>query len=351
MTLSQPISLTSDALLPGLAFAAIRAVVLRDAQDNGRAVLEDVEGRITVQARLGRMGFAKAEGGVAVTLAAERADQLQTMRSMLIERLEKAAPDAVAGLRWSDTEAAGAPPPNFRMVTVESVEPLGTDFLRVRIRASDFALFDESSIHFRILLPKPGADRIEWPTVAENGATRWPSGEAALHRPVYTAREIDPEAGTLTFDVFIHEGGRVTDWASAVAPGAQTGLMGPGGGGIPQTRRIAMFGDETAFPAIARILDTLPGDATGQVMLQSERGAECRYPMPEHPGIAVTWLRRDGGPDLAEMALAERARWGERFLWFAGEKSQCQRIRAAVKADGLATDQTYIAAYWTAPAD
>ena len=349
MTVTTPIPLTSDAILPGVSYDALRMTIRHLADSGLMTVEDDSDARLQVRTALGQGVFLPAGSGVKVTLEAMRPDQLQTLRSRLVERLTEAAPEAAAQLRWSDAAEIGGQPANFRLVTVEEARPLGGAFFRVRISAVDFALFDEDSIHFRLLLPAPELAEPAWPWIAENGATRWPGGDEALHKPVYTARRVDAAAGEMTFDVFIHDGGRVTDWVRAVRPGTQVGLIGPGGGGIPATRDIRIFGDETAFPAIARIVETLPAEARGEVTLVCEDGADCAYPIPDHPGLAVTFLRRDEVPGLAELAMAERAGWTSRFLWLAGEKADAQAVRAAFKADGGDADQSYIAAYWSRP--
>lgn len=350
MTDAPTITRSREALLPGVPLSDVRTLVLEDAETYDMPLLERTDTRLTVAFGPCRMSFADADTGLAITLQATQEDQLYNMQEYLVDRLATALPDAMTALRWSGDTGAGGTPPNFRMVTVRDVTPLGTDFLRVRIKADDFALFSDKSIHFRILLPPVPVDQAEWPVLAENGSTRWPAGDKALHRPVYTARAVDPDAGEMTFDVFRHDGGRVTDWAGAATEGTIVGLTGPGGGGIPDlsvTRRIRVFGDETAFPAIARILETLPGDVTGAVDLHCDDGADCGYPMPDHPGIAITWHRRGDSPALSDLAFAERAEWTGGFLWFAGEKSCVQKVRAAYKADGGTTEHSYIAAYWS----
>lgn len=348
MTDAQTKSASREALLPGVPLADVTNFVVAEAETHDLPLLERDEARLTVQVGPCQMSFAQGAGGVAITLRAPQGDQLYNMQEFLVDRLGSILPEAVNGLRWSGEDEAGAPPPSFRMITVRDVTPLGTDFLRVRISASDFALFTDKSIHFRILLPSVPIDQAEWPVLTENGATRWPTGDKALHRPVYTARYVDPEAGEMTFDVFRHDGGRVTDWAIGASEGTTVGFTGPGGG-IPDARRIRLYGDETAFPAIARILETLSEDATGTVDLQCDTGADCGYPMPAHPGIRVTWHRRDSSPSLADLAFADRDDWTDGFLWFAGEKACAQKVRAAFKADGGTPETGYVAAYWTRP--
>lgn len=349
MTDAQTMTQSREALLPGVPLADVQTVILAEAEIHDLPLLEHNDTQVTVQVGLCQMSFAEGTGGVAITLRAAQDDQLYNMQEYLVDRLASALPDAISALRWSGTDEAGATPPSFRMITVRDVTPLGTDFLRVRITASDFALFNDKSIHFRILLPAVPFEDAEWPVLTENGATRWPTGDKALHRPVYTARHVDPGAGEMTFDVFRHDGGRVTDWALGASEGTKVGFNGPGGGGIPDARRIRLYGDETAFPAIARILEALSQDAIGTVDLQCETGADCGYPMPAHPGIRVTWHCRDSSPSLADLAFADRDNWTDGFLWFAGEKACAQKVRAAFKTDGGTPETGYVAAYWTRP--
>ena len=57
--------------------------------------------------------------------------------------------------------------------------------------------------------------------------------------------------------------------------------------------RLLLVGDETAVPAVARILEDLPADATGTAWLEvpaQEDVLDLRFPA----GIGVTWLPRQG---------------------------------------------------------
>ena len=62
---------------------------------------------------------------------------------------------------------------------------------------------------------------------------------------------------------------------------------------------------------------------------------------------ALTWLRRDGGHSLADRALAARKHAPGHYLWFACEKAEVQRLRAALQQDKPAPGTSYIAAYWS----
>jgi NADPH-dependent ferric siderophore reductase len=347
MTVRPEFPLTAETTIPGLAFAAMRMVMLHEAREHDLPVLEDNGSCITLQAHYGIYNFTEGAGGIGVTVSAAQPDWLYMLKDAFLEHLAHSVPELAKTIRWSDAVMAGSLPPNFHFVTVQSVKPVGAAFLRVRVRGSDLTSFQEDAIHFRVVLPPAGHGDVEWPYVAENGATVWPKGDKALHRPVYTTRWIDHEAGLMDFDVFLHEGGRVTEWAQNLQPGERVGITGPGGGGVPDTGSILLYADETAFPAAARILEALPADTKGHATFLAEDGAWCAYPVTAPSGVSVTWVSHADGVSLADLALAAWQDLPEHYLWFACEKTDVQRVRAAFKAAGGDASKAYIAAYWS----
>jgi ferric-chelate reductase (NADPH) len=338
--------LQSDATLPGLAFAAMRSILLHEAQEHELPIVTDTDDRITMRTYYGMISFAAVSDGITVSVSADKPDRLFTLKESLVEHLLVDLPDIAVAMRWSDGDKAGAQPPNFQLATVLSTQPIGESFVRVRMKLRDLSSFQDDAIHFRLVLPPKGLDDVEWPYVSANGSTVWPKGDKALHRPVYTSLKVDHTVGEMEFDVFVHEGGRVTEWAQSVLPGAQVAVAGPGGGGVPDTSNIMMFGDETAFPAIARILSRLPKNTTGQVTLLAEKGSTCSYPFTAPTGIRVNWISAEANESLADLALKARKQFPEHFLWFACEKTDVLRVRAAYKSDGADAANAYIAAYW-----
>ncbi|MEL6681649.1 MAG: siderophore-interacting protein [Pseudomonadota bacterium] len=347
MTIAPSFDLQSEADLPELSFAAMRMAMLNEAQEHELPLLANSENEVTCGTPFGNIGIHALPEGLKIKVSAARSDWLFMLKESLVEHLAHFVPDAVDKLRWSDGEKVGSLPPNFQFAKVQSVEPLGTSFKRVRIKAVNLGSYDDESIHFRIILPSVGQDNVVWPQVGANGATIWPKGDLALHKPVYTARWIDQSDGLIDIDVFVHEGGRVSEWVNQVAVGDTTAIVGPGGGGIPQTKRINLYGDETAFPAIARILETLPKDSVGRVVLAASNGAACGYPIDAPAGIKVDWLSGDESLKLPDIALAEREKTPEHFLWFAAEKAAVQPVQKALKAAGMTSANSYVATYWS----
>lgn len=239
---------------------------------------------------------------------------------------------------WDHVEAGGLAP-NVSLVVVESVTQISPIFRRVRVRG-DVSRFDSHGLHFRLLIPPEGVTP-EWPRIDEKGRARWPEGKAELHRPAFTTRAIDVAAGWLDFDVFLHDGARTTEWTKTAA-GKQVGLIGPGGGWLLDVGWVGLFGDETALPAIARMLEALPAHATGVAVVKASD-------LPDLPRPAGVALRRVDTPDALIGALRDITPPAtDRYLWLAGEKTQATEARAIMKSKGVAKTEMVAAAYWAA---
>ncbi len=348
MTIAPEFPHTAETRLPGIQYTTLDEVLRQRISDSpaiGR--IESAEAGLLLHTRSGVAHLSESPDGVQITLCADRPDRLQLLRDGLIGVLSDAMPGIADSLRWDDLSGAGLLPPNLHFATVQSVSPLGKAFLRVRIKADDLSSFQDDAIHFRLVLPPAGLRDVEWPHVKENGATAWPQGDKALHRPVYTTRWIDHDAGLMDFDVFLHDGGRVTEWAGSVRTGDTVAFMGPGGGGIPQTDRLLAFADETAFPAIARIAETLPVSASGKILMMGAGAEACGYPISAPEGVELNWIDPVAEAELAEMALSAHADKADHYLWFAAEKSASQQVRKGYKQHGGDPQNAYIAGYWT----
>lgn len=91
------------------------------------------------------------------------------------------------------------------------------------------------------------------------------------------------KAGGLDSDVFVHDGGRVCDWARRVEPGARLGLNGPDRGGVPRGNHMLIGKGKTTCPALAYMLAESPVIGRGQCWLFRDSDD---YDRPDHPGIA-----------------------------------------------------------------
>lgn len=257
----------------------------------------------------------------------------------LVGTLREAAAEvfAEAGLAvgWDHVDV-GALAPGLSLLQVARVSQPTPNFLRIRLTGRDAARFGTGSLHFRLLLPPEGRAP-QWPRVAATGRTVWPQGADALHRPVYTVA--DHGADWLDFDVFRHADSPTCNWAEGEPLGQQVGVLGPGGGWCPDARRLWLFGDETALPAIARMLRLTQAEV--RVVLRC--AAEDLGPLARHPAVS----RCD---DLVA-ALDRAAPFDDGFVWFAASTAEARAARTRLLELGLPKTRFSAAGYWSGIAD
>ncbi|MFT3944299.1 MAG: siderophore-interacting protein [Ancrocorticia sp.] len=194
--------------------------------------------------------------------------------------------------------------------------------------AFDSPAFDES---FRLVFPYPGETEPVLPVQTETGLS-FPRESYASSR-VYTVRRWDAEAGELDVDFVKHGIGVATTWAYRAQPGDRIHMFGPGvSHGMPQGMDWWLVaGDDTALPAIGRLLEELPEDSRAQVFIEMAEESH-RQQLRELPGVEVTWLFRNGKEPGTTSLLLDAVKstdwWdGKPFAWIAGEQSAVRDIR------------------------
>lgn len=239
-------------------------------------------------------------------------------------------------------------------VTVVSVERLSSSFVRVELASRGLAEFgvDGPLLDQRIKLVFPNAaGALPDPTdVVADGLTAWLQRPAVERGPMrtYTVRELigSGAATRLVVDIVVHEPpcGPGSTWARTAAVGDRLVLLGPRRGfpygGIEfappaGTQELLLVGDETALPAVAAILAELPETAVGRAFVEVPFGDDIQG-LVAPPGVAVTWLPREG------------AEHGTRILAAAGERLGV-RTAAGARALALADDDEVDPALWETP--
>lgn len=329
--------------LPDVAFAPFRQITLAQAAEHDLTVSRDDASGLRIDTYYGCIEFTPLGKGIRAEIHAPHADHVQVLKDSVIDQIRARFPHVAQGIRWNEAAGKAELPANIRPMTVVSVEPMECGFLRVTLRG-DVSRFTDEAIHFRLGIAPEG--RIaKWPTVGANGSTQWPKGQDKLHLPVYTARQVDHDAGTLCLDLFAHDGGRTMQWAQTVGAGSEVLVTSPGGGGCRVEGEIHGFTDETGFPAVARILEANP-DLTGRFLLYPGHERALTYPFPDHAGVEIEFAEPGSGVLMAEAAWIAVLQEPTPFLWFAAERSQAARIRAEWRKKGRSLKQAYISAFW-----
>jgi NADPH-dependent ferric siderophore reductase len=203
-----------------------------------------------------------------------------------------------------------------------------------------------------LLVPRVGDDEPRWPRVAKDGRIVWPDGAHGVSLRSYTARRQDPVPGEVEIDFVLHGDGPAAAWASAAVPGALLGSAGGGPLGERPAGHLLLAGDETALPAISRILGAAAPTTVGTALIEVAGPAE-EQPLRAPAGITVRWLHRGavvpGESTLLADAVAalDRPDGDDVFAWVAAESAAVRAIRADLRARwGLGRAQHHAIGYW-----
>jgi NADPH-dependent ferric siderophore reductase len=193
----------------------------------------------------------------------------------------------------------------FARVAVERIVDVSPTFRRFALRPDEPGVLADPGFDQRIKLVPPSPQGIERMPTDPDWYAAWralPQHERPPFR-TYTVRGVDD--GALLVDFALHgPDGPAARWATNAALGDELLVLGPHAahpgphGGVDfvppaRTAHHLLAGDETAAPAIARILEQLPADARGTAVVELPRAGDADY-LPRHPGFTVHALAREG---------------------------------------------------------
>ncbi|KMK64990.1 siderophore-interacting protein [Puniceibacterium sp. IMCC21224] len=305
---------------------------------------ERTEQALHVIGPLGSFRLSGTGQGTALVISSDRIDKLQDMRDQMTARITALG----LTLNWQDQKVAGRPV-NLSLARIETITRLSPSYMRITMCGPDLARFGTGGLHFRLLFGPAGAN---WPQIDAAGVTQWPGGGmTAWHRPVYTTRRFEllgsSGAARITFDVFLHDGGRVTEWTRTVQPGDKIAITGPGGSKLPdRSGWLGVIGDETAVPVAARLLAGVDPATRGEAILFVSDPADIQQ--LAHPeGVSLRWIIR-GGTETPVSAFDSMAYpEADRFLFFAAERRAAVELRPKLTDAGFQKSEYHAAAYWT----
>lgn len=288
-----------------------------------------------------------------IRLACGSDEELESTRTMFAEHLYYFAGEEPFSLDWSKP-APKVRPANLQEALVVSTSEITPRMRRVIFRLEDMTPYVEGDIHVRLLVPPAGREPV-WPTLRADGRIDWPTGEDELLVRVYTIRTIDAARHEIAMDFFQHPSADIAtpgaDFARDAIAGQRVGIMGPGGAGLPQADRILFAGDESALPAIARMIEEASADTTIQAIIEVEDKAE-EQPIVSKARTSIEWLHRSSYPEGSVHLLAERTKAAidgmetGTYVWFAAEKAAMRNVKAHLASRGHDRKRQYVAWYW-----
>ncbi|MFF0890982.1 siderophore-interacting protein [Streptomyces sp. NPDC001046] len=248
-------------------------------------------------------------------------------------------------------ERPGRQPRRTHSAQVVRTERLTPHMQRVVLGGEGLADFsaDTCTDHYvKLLFPPRGVTYPE-PFDLQRVREELPRDQWPVTR-TYTVRHWDAEHRELTLDFVIHgDEGLAGPWAVRVRPGETVRFMGPGGAYAPDPAADwhLLVGDESALPAIARALESLPPGARAHAFVEiSGREEEQKI----DSDVEVVWLHRGDRP--RGEALVEAVRnldfpEGRVHAFVHGEAHFVKELRKLLRVErGVPRDDLSISGYW-----
>lgn len=206
----------------------------------------------------------------------------------------------------------------FFRARVTAITDVTPSFRRFTFGGSDLADYGDPGLdqRIKIVFPTATASIQDMPT-GEDWWTLWREMDEARRPPfrTYTTRYVRRDVGEVDVDMVAHEVvGPASAWIAEARVGDEVLIFAPttqhtgvsfGIDFVPPARvdDILLAGDETAAPAIAVILEQLPHDARGVVVLEVPDDADAHY-LPTHPGFEYRVSARRGSTRHAHLVGA-----------------------------------------------
>ncbi len=197
--------------------------------------------------------------------------------------------------------SAAPPTSRFFRARVTAIADITPSFRRFTFGGDDLAEYGDPGFDQRIKIVFPTArTAIDDMPVGENWWDAWRAMAEDVRPPfrTYTTRYVRSEVHEVDVDMVAHDVmGPASAWIAAARVGDEVLIYAPttahtgvsyGIDFVPpaHTDDILLAGDETAAPAIAVILEQLPADARGVVVLEVPHPGDAAY-LPTHPGFDV----------------------------------------------------------------
>jgi NADPH-dependent ferric siderophore reductase len=300
--------------------------------------------------------------------------------------------------------ATTAPPFVLTRITVEETDRVSPTFARITFGGEALSEFGTPGRLFdqRIKLIFPGGSGVlpDLDGTDSDWYQSWlelPDADRGSMR-TYSVREliVDKDRTRLVVDFVLHiapgASGPASRWAEAALAGQELLLLGPrrdrdDWGGIEYSpgdaRTVLLAGDETAAPAIARILEDVGREVRGVAFIEVPEGGDIlRIDAPE--GVEVRWLPRGRlrhgealipavldylGDAVDEVSIvdvdtedplwetpqfsglgeevADAVNHADRYFWIAGESGVVTTLRRHLVKDlGIDRAQVAFMGYW-----
>lgn len=339
--------------LSGHDAAAIASDLLETFRDH--AEVRSDGNRHTILLRYGKAMIEVLPDRLAITALADDDIRLSYVKMAVAEHLAVHPIGGRQKIEWQGVATATTSPPFFQTIEVVASALVTPHMKRITFRGASFRSYARGGLHVRLLFPPAGRPPV-WPSVSAEGRIVWPDGDNAIAARVYTIRRVDAEKGQLEIDFVLHEAPSLpspgADFGQNARPGDTIGIFAPGGDEIPKADSLVLLGDETALPAMARIVEELPATSMARVFVQVGSPAD-HYDFPPSDNVELTYLYREEktGRGASLPAALEESLDGWQgdmpFIWAGCEFNDYLAVRRFARENlNLPRDRHSVVAYW-----
>ncbi len=210
--------------------------------------------------------------------------------------------------------------------------------------------------HVKLFFPNPQTGEFVVPEFTSDGP-RLPEGASAPISRDYSVRAWDPQASELSIDFVLHGHGVAGQWARDAKAGDELAVLGPRANILlPEDYdHYIAAGDESALPAIARLIEEAPAGSRVSAVIEVASAAEEQVITPKAARADVQWVFRDTAPvgeghrSALETALRQIEINTDEcvFAFAAGEATAMKPIRRYLRYEvGLPRAAVDVGGYW-----
>ncbi|GAA1545603.1 siderophore-interacting protein [Kribbella lupini] len=243
--------------------------------------------------------------------------------------------------------------PAVVMCTVTAVRRTSPSFLTITLAGCETLETGGFDQRIKILLARPGqAEPVLPPADNWYGVYREMADDV---RPIMRTFTIRAQRGAeIDIEFALHgDAGPASAWAQSAVPGSRLGIIGPEIGDNPKAYQYMpdspdwqlLVGDDTAVPALASIIESLPAGTVARAFVQVPHAADVRD-FATAADLEIAWCIGSG---LADAVRSAKLPDGTPYAWVAGEAGIVRDIRRHLTGT-LEWDSKphYFGGYWKA---
>lgn len=261
---------------------------------------------------------------------------------------------------------------------VVAVHRMSPSFVRITLGGACLAHLDDGGplgprdLRIKLVLPVPGGVAPPLADLSPGWYPRWLARDPRERGEMrtYTVRAVRPagEATEVDLDMVLHRpAGPASRWAACAERGDRVVLLGPDRrspeeyGGIEWAppagvTQVLLVADESAVPAVASVLATLPAGYAGRAVLEVPHAEDVQH-LRTAADVEVTWLARGDHPRGALLVDAVRdavrdvgpgtSTGAAPYAWVAGEAGVVRTLRRLFLGEvGVPRERTMFMGYW-----